>query len=101
MIIKSKNRKDHRGNNKYYQTKTHKTWREKIRQKSNGLCVHCLDPERVNKNGKKGKVYRQGNTADHILPIEAGGSKDSLDNGQWLCPYHHAVKSVEDKKYYE
>ena len=84
-----------------YNTKAHKQWRKKVAEKSNWLCVHCLDPNIKNKDGSVCKRITPGKIADHIKPIKAGGSPLDVDNGQFLCRYHDSKKSIEDKQFYK
>lgn len=83
-----------------YNSTAHKKWRKKVAEKSNWLCVHCLDPSIQNKNGTVSKQIHPGKIADHIKPIKAGGAPLDVDNGQFLCRYHDSKKSVTDKEYY-
>lgn len=45
------------------------------------------------------KSYHQlvpATVCDHIKPIMDGGSKDSIENLQWLCDSHHKTKTVRE-----
>lgn len=50
------------------------------------LCVDCLQDKKI----------VSANTLDHITRIKDGGAKFDPANVQWLCQYHHNVKSGKE-----
>ena len=96
-LVKKRSNEHRNINDKFYQSREYKAWRKEVIKKSNGMCVHCLDPEIVNENGRTGRILRSGKFTDHIQPIKKGGAKLDPKNGQYLCPYHNHKKTATDR----
>jgi len=51
------------------------------------LCAEC----------KRQGTVGPGHELDHITPLHKGGG-NNIENLQWLCRYHHELKTEEDLK---
>ena len=81
-VIESRPNAHERG----YCSKQHKAWRKAILNRDNFQCQQCK------------KVFHDTSMlhADHIMPIELGGSRYSLSNGQCLCRSCHGIKTASE-----
>ena len=75
-----------RSNASFYNSRLWRKLRHIILQR-NPLCKHCI----------KKNMYVSSTVVDHILPINKGGAKLSLENLQGLCSTCHNRKSAYDK----
>lgn len=62
-------------------------WRARILT-AHPLCVHC----------KAKGLITKSEEADHIIPLEDGGTYDE-SNGQGLCKPCHKIKTAKDRGY--
>ncbi|MGI9460517.1 MAG: HNH endonuclease [Pirellulales bacterium] len=69
-----------------YCSRQHRAWRKAILNRDNFKCRGC------------GRVLHDSSQlhADHIIPIEEGGPRYSLDNGQTLCISCHGIKTSKE-----
>lgn len=44
------------------------------------------------------RCLRPSTQADHIVPIEQGGARFDLSNGQGLCRRHHLAKTMDEAR---
>ena len=65
-------------------------WRKlsRLYRRLNPLCVDCKD---------KG-IAKAVQIVDHVIPIEQGGERLSMDNLQSLCIPCHNTKTAEERK---
>lgn len=70
-----------------YHSKIWKSTRKQILLRDGYLCQEC----------KKNGVINDGNTVDHIKPINQGGDSLNLNNLQTLCEKCHAKKSAKER----
>ena len=75
-----------KSNNYIYKSRQWRKLRQIVLHK-HPICVMCEQKNR----------YTTANTIDHILPINKGGAKLSLENLQGLCSTCHNRKSAYDK----
>lgn len=76
---------------KFYRSKTWQSLRVSILERDSHLCQYCLADG----------IYTQGNTVDHIVPIEFNPSKKgSKNNLATICPKCHKLKTKWEQKYY-
>lgn len=73
-------------NDRGYCSKRHKAWRKAILNRDNFKCKEC------------GRILHDTSKlhADHIIPIELGGSRYDLSNGQTLCISCHGIKTSKE-----
>ena len=69
-----------------YCSKRHKAWRKAILNRDNFKCNEC------------GRISHDTSKlhADHIIPIELGGPRYELSNGQTLCISCHGIKTSKE-----
>lgn len=65
---------------RYYDSKRHRVWREKVLRRAGYLCQECL----------RYGMRTPATTAHHVMPREIYPEQQYiLDNGQALCPACH------------
>ncbi|TAL60608.1 MAG: HNH endonuclease [Bacteroidetes bacterium] len=64
---------------------SHRKWREQVLY-SSPICSEC------ERHGR----YTLATEADHIIPMDQGGDKLDLNNGQGLCRSCHAKKTRKE-----
>lgn len=73
-------------NERGYCSKAHKAWRKAVLTRDGFRCQRC-----------KKIIHRDSEAhADHVQPIELGGSRYDLENGQCLCRFCHGVKTATE-----
>lgn len=70
-----------------YQSKIWKLVRKKVLLRDGYLCQEC----------KRNGIIKDGNTVDHIKPINQGGEPLNTQNLQTLCETCHARKSQTER----
>ena len=71
-----------------YCSPTHKAWRKAVLLRDGFQCQSC-----------KRLVHSSSELhADHIIPIQQGGARFDVSNGQALCRACHGVKTARESK---
>ena len=75
-----------------YCSKAHKSWRKAVLARDGWQCQAC---GRLCTN----KDIASRPHADHIKPINEGGSRYDLNNGQCLCARCHSIKTAKENDF--
>lgn len=88
----TRNRNDSKSNQyAFYRSKLWSSLRQAVLVRDRHLCQYCL---------VRG-IYMQGNTVDHIVPIEVDSSKKGTTNNlATCCPSCHKLKTAWEQRYY-